>query len=175
MRARTAPDFENSVLGETRDVVEVGTSAEVRTAATFMIRQARRTVDIVSRDLDAPVYDDADFLEAAKQLALRSGRTHVRVLVHDARPMVAHSHRMLALARRLSSSVDIRVQGHQHANYNCAFLIADRLGTIFRPLSDRYDGHVCFHNPREADELTELFEEMWALADDDPNLRELKV
>lgn len=169
------PDFSNHVLGETADTVGVGRSGEVRAAATSMVRQARRTLDLVSRNLDAAVYDDAEFLEATKQLVLRSGRTQMRILVQDATPAVTRGHRLLELTRRLSSYMDIRVPGRQHANYNSAFLIVDRMGTIFRPLADRYDGVVCFRNPREAGELSELFEEMWALADTDPNLRALKV
>ncbi len=175
MSDHQAPDFSSHILGETADAVAVGRSAEVRAAATAMVGQARRTLDLVSRDLDAAVYDDAGFLEATKQLAVRSGRTQVRILVQDVAPAVTRGHRLLALTQRLSSFMDIRVPSRQHANYNSAFLVVDRMGTIFRPLADRYDGLVCFRNPREAGELTEVFEKMWALANTDPNLRALKV
>ncbi len=175
MSNHDAPDFSNHILGETTDAVVVGRSGEVRTAAASMVRQAQRTLDLVSRDLDALVYDDAGFVEATKQLVLRSGRTRVRILVRNVTPAVTRGHRLLGLARRLSSFMDIRVPARQHANYNSAFLVVDRMGTIFRPLADRYDGVVCFRNPREAADLTELFERMWTLAGLDPNLRALKV
>lgn len=168
-------DFSGFVLGETADLVEVGRGAQVRAAAASMARQARRTLDIVTRDLDAPVYDDVDFLEAAKRLALRSGRTRVRILLQHVASPVARDHRLLALARRLSSSMQMRVPRPPYANYNSAFLVADGVGTIFRALADRYEAQVCFRNPREAAELTRLFDEMWSLAKVDLNLHTLKI
>jgi len=168
-------DFEHLVLKQYADPIEVDTSDACRLAAISMARQARRSLEIVSRDLDPAIYDDADFVEAVSQLCLGSPRVRVRILVRDAPVIVKHGHRLLPLAHRLSTFIDIRVPGREHADYNSGFLIADAAGVIYRTLADRYEATVSFNDPRTAQDLGKLFEEMWQAASPDPNLRRMSL
>jgi hypothetical protein len=171
----SAIDFEKFVLKETGDEVEIGTSGEARGAALSMVRQSGRTLEIMSRDLDFPIFDDVEFAEVVRELALKSPRAQVRMLVRDTQPIVARGHRLVDLAKRLTSFVEIRVPAEEHARYNSAFLIADGRGVVYRRLADRFDGIVNFNDPRLARNLADQFEEMWRVARPDPAIRDLHI
>jgi hypothetical protein len=162
-------------LGETRDVVEVGSSGELREAVLALVGQGRRSVEIVSRHLDPAIYDTVELVEALKALVLASSRALVRVLVQDARPLVRDGHRLVALAQRLPTFLQLRVPAPAHKDFNQALLIVDETGYVHRQLADRYEGTTCFNGPLLARDLRRTFETLWASAEPDPNLRALRI
>jgi hypothetical protein len=168
-------DFERFVLKEDDETVDIDTSEACRLAAVSMACQAARSIDIVSRQLDPLMYDDGDFCSAVTRLVVGSQRARVRALLRHTEPVVKGGHRMVSLAQRLSSFIELRVPAKEYDEYNSAFLIVDGAGVIYRPLSDRFEASVSFNNPRMAGELGRQFEEMWQTAAPDVNLRRTTV
>ena len=113
-------DFESFVLGESSDPIEVKTTEENQLAALAMARQTRRTLDVFSLVLEPAVYDQPEFAEAVKRIALGSTQARVRLLVRDTNPIVRRGHRLLELSRRLSSFIEMRVQATEHHRFNSA-------------------------------------------------------
>lgn len=169
------PDFDALELGERSDPIAVATGEQVRQASVALVRRSRRRVEIVSRHFDPVVYDTVEFADALRSFVLASSRARVRVIVMDSTPVLATGHRIVALAQHLSSYVEIRRPGKQHARYNCAFLLADRVGSVYRMLADRFEGVVSFGARRIAGDLADTFEDMWAHSEPDPNLRRLSL
>ena len=101
MRYSRPSDFERFVLKEDADSVDIDTSEACRLAALSMVRQAARSVEIVSRHLDPKMYDNAEFCDAVSQLVVGSRRARVRVLVRDTEPVIKNGHRLVPLAQRL--------------------------------------------------------------------------
>jgi len=167
--------IDNFRLGETPDVVEVALSDEARDAALALVRQARRTVDIVSRHLDAPLYDTAEFVAAVKALALGSHQARIRIVLGNVEPVLRDGHRLVTLAQRLPTFIQIRVPAPQFRDFNQAFLVADETGFLHRQFSDRYEGSASFFAPATARELLRVFEPIWETAEPDPNLRALRI
>jgi hypothetical protein len=164
-------DFERFVLKADAGSVDIDTSEACRLAALSMVRQAARSVEIVSRNLDPKMYDNAEFCDAVSQLVVGSRRARVRALMHDTEPVVKHGHRLVPLAQRLPTFIELRVPAKEYDDYNAAFLIVDGAGFIYRRQSDRFEATVDFNNPRRAGELARQFEEMWQTAVPDVNLR----
>lgn len=163
------------VLGETRTLIKLSGSADHRELAIQMAAQCRRGMDIVSRHLDPAVYDDQVFVTAVKALVLKHTRSRVRILVLNTAPVVQRGHRLLELAIRLSSFIELRTPAPEHREFNEAILVADQLGFMYRPLSDRYAGSASFCDRKTARGLTQRFDELWQYAVPDPNLRRLLV
>ncbi len=164
-------DFEHFVLKKDSQAVAIDTSEACRLAALSMVRQAARSIDIVSRQLDPQMYDNRDFCEAVRQLIVASRRARVRALLRHTEPVVKRDHRLLALSQRLSSFIEMRVPAVDFDDYNAAFLIVDGTGVIYRTLSDGFDGTVDFNSPPMARDLSLQFEAMWQTAMPDANLR----
>ncbi|MDZ7754686.1 MAG: hypothetical protein U5S82_24305 [Gammaproteobacteria bacterium] len=168
-------DIGHHVLGKSAGTIGVGTSEEVCRVATALVSQARFGVDIVTRDLDPAVYDDADFLAALKAFVLERRRVEVRILVRDPMPAVRRGHRLIPLAQQLSTFFAIRVPARHHRDFNQAFLVVDGTGYVHRELAERYDGTADFNDRLQAKGLQRLFEEMWEAAVPSPELRRMPI
>lgn len=164
-------DFLSLTLKEFSETVEIDTSDACRLASLSMARQAARSIDIVSRNLDPPVYDNQEFEDALSDLVVGSSRARVRILVLKPDALVKQGHRLLGLTQRLTSYMEMRVPAREHRDYNAAFLVVDEIGSIYRSHSDRYEGMVKFNDRVAAMELERQFEEMWTSAVADANLR----
>jgi len=164
-------DFEKFALKEDSQAVVVDTGEACRLAALSMVRQATRSIEIVSRQLDPQMYDDRDFCEAVTQLVTTSRRARVRALVRYTEPVVKQGHRLVTLSHRLSTFIEMRVPAREFDEYNAAFLIVDGAGVIYRTLSDGFEATVNFNGARMAQELSRQFESMWQSASPDANLR----
>lgn len=164
-------DFEHFVLKEDTETVDIDSSEACRLAALSMARQAARGIEIVSRKLDPHMFDNSEFCDAVSRLVTGSRRARVRVLLRLVEPVVKRGHRLVTLAQRLDSFIEIRVPAPEHDEYNGAFLIVDGAGIVHRRHSDRHEASVNFNDPRLALELGRHFEEMWQTATPDINLR----
>jgi len=167
--------FQNHALGQDREEFRISGRDELRAASLAMACQCRRSLEIISRQLDPAVYDSQAFSEALRQLALQSQYARIRILVLEPAALVSRGHRLLELAGRLSSFFELRVPGSEHQGLNEACLIADGIGAIHLPVADRYEGRGSFSDHQLAGELGRHFEEIWAKAQPDPNLRRLKI
>jgi len=163
--------IDNYVLGDTDDTVLVEKSEEHTLATLMMAQQANRSIEILSRDLDPVIYNTAEFVDAVKRLVLKSKYVKVRVLVHDPQAIVKRGHRMVDLAMQLSSYIEIRLPGHEHANFNESIFIADTTGFIHRINPERFEGKLNFNDKRTSRILLHQFDEMWEKSRSDPNFK----
>lgn len=154
---------------------ELGTAADNREAALEIARLARRELAIFTRELEPQVYDTPEFIEAAKQLALSGSRTAIRILLIDSRRATKEGHRLVELARRLSSSFEIRKPHRDYLDIAETFMIADEKGLLYRKLSTRWEGIVDVHDPLAAREKLKLFNEIWQRSTDDIETRQLRI
>ncbi len=163
------------ILGETDEEIALTRSDEVRDACVALARQARRSLELVSRHLDPALFDTDEFATAVRELVVNSRRAQMRILVLDAAPVVARGHRLVELAQRLSSYISIRVPAPEHKDFNEAWLVADTTGFLHRRFSDRYEATANFDDRRHASALANRFEEIWQRAQPDANLRRLHL
>ena len=164
----------NSKIGDS--VTATLVDAEQNCAASIaLVDQARYTLDIVSRDLNHALYDNDAFEEVVKQLATSSRKARIRILIQDSDKAVKQGHRIVELARRISSFIEIRVQGKQFKEFNEAWLIVDAKAWIRRPLVDRYHAEINYSAARQLRDIVKEFDNMWNYASPDPNLRRLSI
>ena len=173
--AQAITQLEDVKLGETAFDIEVETSKENHRLATHMLAQATRTLRIFTRELDPSIYDQADFLDAAKQMALRSRYSRIKILAFESQRIIQRGHRLVSLARSLSSRMEIRRPDKQFENHLQAFMTVDETGTIYRKYADRFEGIVNFSNPRKAREMNKLFDEIWDRSHVDTEMRSLNI
>lgn len=148
-------------LGENAEDIVIETSEDNLTLAVQLVSQATHRLDIFTRDLDARIYDNAEFEAVVRSLVVNSSRAKVRVLVIDPDRAIKTGHRLLELSRKLTTSIEIRkVHEDYSANPEC-YLIADERGLMHRKLASRYEAIVNFNNPSEVLELIHHFNEVW--------------
>lgn len=129
--------------------------------AAALTADASREICILSPNLDHPAFDNRELADALSALARRSRQSRVRILVSDYRPIIQRGHRLLALARRLPSSVLLQ-QLNEHPDWKGETLvIKDRSGVLCKPAeADK----AAFYEPdsrARAERYLDLFNELW--------------
>jgi hypothetical protein len=169
------PMHESAVLGETATPLAIDRRTVLAAVSLAMARQCRQSLVIVSRHLDRAIYDNDDFAEALKNMALNNRHADIRVFIVDSRPLISTGHRVLELSSRLPSFIEVRAPARQHKQFNEAILIADNTGYIHRQFSDRFEGTADFNDKRIAVGLADRVEEMWERGVPDTNFRRLHI
>jgi hypothetical protein len=148
-------------LGESSDDIVIDSSEDNMLAANRLIEQAHIQIDIFTRDLEARIYNHSAVFDAIRSLVTSSPRAKVRILVIDPDFATKHGHRLIDLARHLTSYMEIRKVHEDYAANPEAFLIVDRRGLLHRKLASRYEAVVNFNDPQHAGTLTDKFDEIW--------------
>ncbi|MBI2993644.1 MAG: hypothetical protein HYY48_05645 [Gammaproteobacteria bacterium] len=167
--------FEGYRLGENDELVEIDAAEQHRAAATMMAQQCRHSIDIVSRDLDPSIYDTPEFVDATRRLVLTGQRPRVRIIVFNPSLIAHRGHRLVDAASQLTTFYDLRKAGDEHKHFNGSLFIADTTGYIHRLSAERFEGKLNFSDKRQARLFEDEFEEMWAKASPDINLRRLSL
>lgn len=155
------PNWSSYKLGEQTDDIAINTSEDNAEAALSLVSQGGRSLDIFSRDLEPRIYDNSEFYDAVRALAVSTRDMYVRILVIDPDFIIKHGHRLIELARRLTSHMEIRKVHEDYCNNPEAYLVVDKRGLLHRKLATRYEAVVNFNNPMSATELHNQFTEMW--------------
>lgn len=143
--------------------------------AVELCDSALRRIYILSPRLDHTVFDNAELADALNGLVRRSRQTSVRILVADSRALATRGHRLLNLARRLPSSVQIHKLEH-HPDWNGETVVMrDFDGVLYKPAGSDHEGFYEPSSRASARKHLELFEDLWRHSAQDTELRSLSI
>ncbi|MCU7920282.1 MAG: GNAT family N-acetyltransferase [Candidatus Thiodiazotropha sp. (ex Epidulcina cf. delphinae)] len=162
-------------LGETPDLYPLHSVEDHQIHATTMTRQTKRYLCLFSRDLDPQIYDNPPFIEAVKNLAMRSRFSRIRILLQDNTLVVQQGHRLVELAQRLSSVIEIRKPGEDHIDYPENFLLLDDCGYLHRKQAENLQGMACYNDRHRVNRYQGLFDEAWEYGVPDRELARLHL
>lgn len=167
----------DNILGKTTDELMLETVEENRDAVLSLARQAKHRIHIFSQQLDADLYDNEEFEQLAFNLANSHRSSEIRILVQDAILAVQHSHRLVYLSQKLTSSVFIRKPAEKYKDLPQAYITVDGMGMLYRVQGNtrNYKAIVNFMSPQRTSELDTNFNEIWEHSEVDPQLRRLFV
>ncbi len=143
--------------------------------ALALCATARRELCILSPTLDHRVFDSQTMADALSALARSYRHSRVRLLVADYRPLVQRGHRLLTLARRLPSSVQLQLLEEHPEWRGETLVIRDRSGVLYRP--EDADKAALYEPDSRAATAPhrELFEELWRSSAVHPEFRKLSL
>ena len=143
--------------------------------ALALAESASRYLYILSPTLDFRVFDHSALEEAITALARRSRQTEVRILIADPRPLVQRGHRLLNLARRLPSKVQLRALAEHPEWRGETLVIRDRDGVLYKPGDSDKEGFYEPDSRASTRRHLELFQELWRQGTQGPELRRLNL
>jgi hypothetical protein len=166
-----------NILGEHNEEIQLDTASENRATVISLAEQARSSLVLYTRDLDARVFDNADLERCLFNLARTHRSTRIRILVADSSQAVNRGHRLIRLAQKLTSSVLIHNPAREHRGEIATFMVVDGIGLLHRPrtTSNNYDAIANFKAPQRAGELNDYFDEMWERSTPDSRIRRLYI
>lgn len=156
--------------GEAFDGIE-----ENRRIALALAQQARQEILIASYDLDTHLYSNNEFIDALAGLVRGHRSAHVHVLTWQAKQVARHGHRLIELAQRLSSTIQIHEPDRVHGDFIESFMVVDGTGYFHRSFADRFEGTSSLHAPLAARQLRERFIAMWERSTPSSEFRRLGI
>ena len=166
-----------NILGEHNEEIAIDTAGENRDAVIALADQARFSLKLFTRDLDARVFDNAEFERCIFDLARTHRNADIRIIVTDSTKAINQGHSLIRLAQRLTSSVLIHKPAREHSGELSTFMIVDDIGMLHRPrtTSNSYDAVVNYKAPVRAGELNDYFNEIWERSTPDSRIRRLYI
>jgi hypothetical protein len=167
LQAQTTPTPQSELFGgKTRDAC--------RTATLKILAHCKRDLAIYTRDLDPAILDQADALEALRQIALRS-KASIRVLVQDTARAVQVDHRLIELVRRLPSVLQLRKPQDDDLQFSGAFIVTDQHSYLERQNAESFECEGDLHQIGRHGQLLRYFNEVWDRAAPASELRRLSI
>jgi hypothetical protein len=148
---------------------------EVRDLAVALASQAQRSLLLHTHDLEPVIFDQLPFLDAAQDMVRRHRDSCFHILLQDGRGAVHNGNRLIEMARRLSTRIEIRRPQAEYLDFPATFLLADDSGYLHRPLYSRYEGTAGFNNPGTTLRLKRYFMEAWEHSAPDVEMRRLHL
>ena len=164
---------EDKTSETTRRVLAI--SSDVRNAVTDVARSASRSLSIFTPDLEPEIYDRIDFLDCIKNLILTHKFARVRILLKDPLRTIKEGHRLIELALRFSTFVEVRIVHADFGQHREAFLLADQSGLVYRIDASRWEGIADTNSPRITQRYMEFFDRVWDASSVAQELRALHI
>lgn len=148
---------------------------ETRQAAVAIASVAKRSLAILTPDMEPGIYDHDDFLDVAKRLVLSKRYAKIRVIVTDPAKAIRNGNRFVGVARRLNTYIDLRNAHADYQGHREALLIADDSALLYRIDSSRWEGIADSYDPVVARRYLEFFDSIWNVSEPGPEFRQVSV
>ncbi|WP_426689125.1 GNAT family N-acetyltransferase [Rhodanobacter ginsengiterrae] len=161
-----------------RDIgaLATGTRGEVAAARAQLLSDARHRLDIYLPLLGNDAYASAQELAELRRIAISGRGAQIRILLHDPAAALRGDHRLVALAQRLPSTVQIRTPVEEADRaYVSAYLLNDVGGYLFLPEADRTPGRAARCDRASQAPLQQHFEDVWERAERASELQSLNI
>ncbi|SDL86981.1 histone acetyltransferase HPA2 [Pseudomonas indica] len=144
---------------------------EARAHALALLSQAQRSINLYSDDLEPWLYHHSSIQDVCTRFLLVHPRNRLRILLRDTTRAVRDGHRLITLARRLSSNCQIRKLHPDYPTEESAYLLIDDRGLLLRPQLDQYAGYALYNDPGRVRLRQAQFNQAWDTSITDPDLR----
>ncbi len=140
-----------------------------------LVQQNRRTLAILTRDLDELIFGSDEFTEALSAFSRSSRHTQIQILIKDTKPAIESNHQLIRLAQRLSSKIQVRKMTVEPNNKEMAFVLGDTDKLLYKNDESVYRGFYNSSAARELKPLREEFNYLWQYAEPEPEFQLLLI
>lgn len=153
-----------------------GSRNEIGAARLQLLCDARRQLFIYLPRLDNDTYASAEELAELRRVAISGRGAQIRILLHDPEAALRNDHRLITLAQRLPSAIQIRTPVEEvDLAYISTYLLNDTGGYLFLPEADRSQGRAARRDRPGQAPLQQHFNEVWERAERASALQTLNI
>lgn len=136
--------------------------SDVDASRLQLLRDARHRLCLYLPCFDPAMYSSVDELAEIRRIAISGRAAQIRVILHDPDAALRNDHRLIALAQRLSSAIQIRTPVEEvDLAYASSYLLNDASGYLFLPEADKPQGRGARNNRPGQVPLQQHFDEVW--------------
>jgi predicted GNAT family N-acyltransferase len=151
-----------------RDIraLPAGSRSDIAAARLQVLGEARHQLSIYLPIIGNDSYASIEELAELRRIAISGRSARIRILLHDPAAALRSDHRLVALAQRLPSAMQIRMPVDEaDLAYTSAYLLNDAAGYLFLPEADRPQGRAALHDRSAQAPLRQHFDEVWERAE----------
>ncbi len=148
---------------------------EFLAAARRLIADTRYNASLLSQSLDARVFGEASFADAAKQFLLLHRNARLRVLVVHPQAAARGPHALVELGRLMTSRIEFREFAPGRPAPGDELLLADGRLLLERSAADALEARLIRDDPPAAREQQRRFDQLWDHAVPSIELRRLRL
>jgi hypothetical protein len=149
------------VAAPSQSMTVIGSLEEMRTAFNRVAASAQRLMSIYTPDLEPELYDQTEFLDIVKRFVLGRNFAKVRVVLGDGARLLRDGNRFVAMGRRLTSYIDIRILHEKLPQRAASYIVADDRAVALRTQARAWEGVADFNNPPIARVHLAEFDAVW--------------
>mgnify|MGYP001034895741 CR=1 FL=1 len=174
MRLSLSAPEEDAAPPRDIDALPAGTRSETAAARLQLLADARHQLSIHLPLLGSDSYSSAEELAELRRIAISGRGARIRILLHDPAAALRNDHRLVALAQRLPSAIQIRTPVEEADRTSIsACLLNDTGGYLFLPEADRAQGRAARRDRASQAPLQQQFDELWERAEPATELQAL--
>ncbi len=162
-------------LGTNKNLIMLRREEDFRNIILEMAGQAITSIRIYSPVLEHKLFNNQELREICSALARKNRYTSIEILLHDPHRIIKHSHALLEISRKLSSSIKIKIVHPDLRRLNHEYLLIDDCGVIYRLDHEKFDGYANFADVTDCSRLGRQFTAAWESGLIDPNLRQMRL
>ncbi len=140
-----------------------------------LLSQSRRTIAILSSDLDEAVYGSDAFIQAISSFVRSNRYAQVQILVKNTKPIIGTGHKLAKLHQRLSSKILFRKLTVEPDNNEMAFMLCDTNALLYKNDDRVFQGFANFNAAVEVKRFREVFDYVWQYGETEPELQVLHI
>lgn len=143
------------------DPVNIQSFEELKQATLDLFKRSKRIIQIYSFSLDKRILNNRE-IELTMTKLLRSSRNaKVQCLIYDEKELQGFDHRIISLAQRFSSFIEIRIIPDDFKMTNIGYYLIDRQFMIYRSNRENYEALQFNQRRIEVKDKLKHFEDVW--------------
>lgn len=165
-------NFERS--GNTDNDIYLENNDDTKESINKITSSALRTIKIFTPNLQRDIYDNEDFRENLLHFTRGNRHAQIQILVNDSSFAIQQGHRLIRLAQKLTSAMQIRITPEDYQDTTMSFILVDQSDFLFKAdiTANRALLSNCKHR---SNRLLEFFTPAWEQAEIDPQIRRITI
>lgn len=140
-----------------------------------MFTAASRVIQLYTYNLDPRILNNRSLERVLVQFIKKNRASKLQVLIYDEQLMQGQDHRVVALAQRFSSYVQVRVVPKDFHENLFSFYLIDNQSILYRSNRERYESDYHQMPSFLVKDKTKLFNDVWQISTPASFLRSLYI
>jgi len=149
--------------------------AQLKQETNELFAYAKQRIQIYSHDLDPRILNNRETEQQLIRFIKKSRSCKVQILIYDEQRLRGIDHRLVALAQRFTSYVEIKVVAKDHHEIPFGFYLADERTMIYRNNVERYEAEKLQMPNFTIKDKSKLFDSIWQASSPASFLRALHL
>ncbi len=139
--------------------------------ALELFSNVERKVQIYSKYLDPRILNNRDIELNLAKFARKSRFSRIEILIQDEKSIASIDHRLINLAQKFTSAVEIKVIAKDYIDNPVAFYLIDNNKMLYRSNFERFEAEYHQKPTNQLKQMSRYFLEVWERSDPASSLR----